>query len=378
VENNISNAVSNINNNINDIISNINAISSVDTTKDFIDSNSINSINSLSMKPARYPSSLSPSALKFWEAQPNKFFLERMAENPQEPEPQSIAAAVGSAFDFECKMFLMPGIANKLANVDNIYFVNKKVSILKAMHSEEQREYYKDKSLEFILWNTNIQPHNRTEAAGAGKYLFSIYKHILESECNNFVDVEIRRTFNLNVKGVIIPIGGIADAWYSLAVRDNNISGGFETVPFDWKVSGYNSEMSPKKGYKFSWSNGLFAGTHKDYHSDMPMDEIDEDWAMQCCTYGWMMGKTLFEPFTAMIDGIFIRKNTVKVARYVGVITPEYQVTVMDRYLRAWEEIHAVNNNINDVNSTGSAINNRVSVNRHLSEINSSNERWWG
>ena len=55
----------------------------------------------------RLPSSLSPTACMQAISQPNTFFLTRLIDPPYEKEPQSLAMAVGSAFDMMIKLHMI-------------------------------------------------------------------------------------------------------------------------------------------------------------------------------------------------------------------------------------------------------------------------------
>jgi hypothetical protein len=109
----------------------------------------------------------------------------------------------------------------------------------------------------------------------------------------------------------------------------------------------------------------LEAKQHKNYVSDMPMDEIDEDWALQGCTYGWMMGYKFGEPFHMAIDLLCIRSHSVRVARYFGVITPEFQKNVALRYFIAYNTVKS------------DAILEKVGSTRLMCELISNTERWY-
>jgi hypothetical protein len=278
---------------------------------------------------------------------PNTYVLEKMMDDPKKRDPQTMQMAVGSSFDYFVKKY----IAEKKG-------IDLKDKLLKGMFSEEDREKYKDDTGEQILWKQNVEPQNRKEAAPAGLYLFTQYLEAgLLKDPAFFRDVEIRRNFTL--LNYNVPLFGILDAEYYVKHDD--------AIPFDWKISGYGSDSgaSPKKFYVNSWSEGKELGPHKEYVKDVPFHHIDEGWATQGCTYGWMMGKPVGIPFEFMIDMFAIRPKSVKVARYLGVITKEFQESVALRYFKAWEEV-----------KTGSIFK-RVGCTRLWMEILAANERWY-
>jgi hypothetical protein len=310
------------------------------------------------------PKFLSPSSLNEAEGNPNKFVLRRMVDDPRPRDPQSMPAAAGSSFDHFVKKYI-----SEKNNFD------LKEKLLRGMFTEyvdgvaiDPRVKYKDYTGDKLMFETNVEPQNREEAYKAGLYLFSKYIEAgLLKDCCNYRDIEIRRNFVLLQTGV--PLYGILDAeWTDAGSGDSKAGSGSATaIPYDWKVSGYGSDsgVSPKKYYMQSWQDGVPLGAHKEYREDIPFHEIDSDWAVQGCTYGWMMGLPPLKPFNFMVDMIAIRPLSVKIARYKGVITPEFQTIVMGRYTKIWHEVQS------------GAILNRCAPERLMAEVQANNERWW-
>lgn len=301
---------------------------------------------------AKMPSFLSPSSLNQWKGSPNKFVLERLVYPLQPREPQSMAAAAGSSFDYHCKMYFKDELKIDLLT-----------RVLGNMFDKDLKDFHisKGTTIETLMWELNIEPQNRKEALPVGRELFNYYsKNGLASLREAIRDIEMRRTFNLTVNGLVVPLYGILDA----TIEDGTTG---TVVPFDWKVSGYGSAegKSPKKGYMNSWSDGLCTGSHKDYEVNMPFNLIDADWALQGCTYGWMIGREVLKPFPFIVDMIAIRSHSVKVARYRGIITTEFQQYVAALYYSAWSDIQ-----------TGKILD-KVGCTRLFAEVLANQERWW-
>lgn len=296
------------------------------------------------MEIMNQPSFLSPSSVMQLRSNPNRFFLERMAIWPKTKEPQSLPAAVGSAFDAYCKLY----IADK-------YNIDLKTKLIDAMWDADSRSYYINHDVSKIILHTNIEPDNREEATPIGKHLFSKYK-IAAVDTITFTDIEIKKQFKINN----VPVLGILDA----VIIDDKTK---LNIPFDWKVSGYGSTsgVSPKPGYYCSWDKTGSKGPHKKYYEDMPFDSIDDKWALQGCLYGWEIGLPYGEPFPFVIDGIFLRSHSYKIARYRGIITPEFQAYVAKIFIDAWEEIKS------------GKILDRIGCTRLYSEVLALNEKWW-
>lgn len=276
-------------------------------------------------KLEKLPYYLSPSSLWAIENTPCKFYLERLLESPDEREPQGKPAAVGSAFDYFIKIHLAKKM-NKLEDLRN--------TLMKGLYSDEQKLLYQGRSVQDMLWQMNVEPELRAEAAGAGKLLFDEYNKamsLLSSglSCweDRYSDIEIHREYNLRWKGMSIPLFGKGDACTK------------SLAPLDWKVKGYGSDASPTKGYYNIWKDGAWKGPHKDYCKDITMDFIDKNYASQLCTYGWMLGILPGTTFSAEIEQIIIRGSSVKIALYRGVITRQFQFELAERYAQAWTSL---------------------------------------
>lgn len=246
----------------------------------------------------KLPSFISPSALMQAETQPNTFYLTRLINDGIERDPQSLAASVGSAFDYYIKVQLMED-----------KFPHKKSLLPKLKDGIE---------------NNNVEAHQ------AGKRALNYYK-MGAYDPEEIHDVEIHT--NGSVNGV--PLYGMLDA--SAWDKEYDLE-----VPFDWKVSGYTSKtgISPKQGYYRLWEGNRPKGAHKNYYKGMPFEVIDPKWALQLCTYGWITGIPLGTPFPARIDMLSWRKNSVRTSKYRGIITEEFQEEIARKYTRLWKELN--------------------------------------
>jgi len=258
----------------------------------------------------KLPSYLSPSSLMQALTQPNTFYLTRLIDPPYPREEQGLAAAVGSAFDYYIKIKMI-------------------------------EERFKEKKI-FLDELRNGIESNTVEAHQAGKKCLSNY---IQGAYNplEFADIEIHK--QVKIEG--IPIYGKLDATsYDLRSVSDPLNS-FEEIkklpiiPFDWKVSGYTSKsgVSPKKYYYRLWETFKPKQSHKDFQENIPFEMIDEKWATQLCTYGWIIGKPLLEPFASRIDMLCWRKGTIRTAQYRGIITKEFQENVLNNYIQVWKEI---------------------------------------
>ena len=304
-------------------------------------------------KIVKLPSYLSASSLKMIENMPSTFFIDRLSGEERLPEEQGLPASVGSAFDYFIKIYLAQKmewhgtVGGKLENMRN--------TLYKGMYSETERGRFYGKSVSEILWALNVtNPENKMEAAGAGKLIFEAYKKTPMSKPDAYVDIEIHSKYTLKHNGTEVPMFGKGDAIVKAP-------GGI--APKDWKCS--YGIVSPTKGYKTVWRNGVNSSPHKDYKKDTPMELINPDWATQLCIYNWMMGNQIGNVSYGYIDQAFFKNNEVCIAEYEGVITPDFQHRVADRIVSAW-------NSLRD----GSFLR-RLAPDHDLVYVDKMNERWW-
>lgn len=281
-----------------------------------------------------YPSYLSPSALVVAEKQPNTFYLSRLVKDRMQREPQNVAAAVGSAFDYYIKM--------KLFN-----------------------DKFPEKAHMLNDLKEGIETHI-DEAFTWGKKAYDVYTK-LAFKIEEFSGVEKRLSITLCIKGVNVPLTGYLDAtaYYSLTPEF------IIDIPFDWKMSGYMSKdaMSPHPGYFWSAINGfMLKGSHKDYTKNISIENIYEPWATQLTTYGWLMGIKPLTEFPVRVDMIcFGVGKKMTIAKYCGWATKSFQMKLLERYHKVWTSI-----------MDGSFLNRLASqTDEDLVYMKSTQESWW-
>jgi hypothetical protein len=280
------------------------------------------------LKVAKYPAYLSPSSLRAFEQQPNKFFLQRMSEDPMPYEPQGEAAAAGSAFDHEAKLDF---VTRKGLERDH------KATLLKdATYHTGDKELARLNTLPYeqVSYELAVDQQWRDLMRPVGKELFRIYKANGGPNIG-FVSVDVHRNFQLlgHSEGVV-PLFMKLDT----TVEDSITH---KVCPLDWKVTGYGSDSgaSPKPGYMALYDKGVNKGAHKNYRYDICIEEIDKWWASQLTTYCWGLGLPHTEEHIAYIDNMVIRPTSVRLARYRARVTIGYQSELRERYVRAWRAI---------------------------------------
>jgi hypothetical protein len=254
------------------------------------------------LKIEKIPQFLSPTALITAENMPNTFYLNRLIDDRMPKEPQILAAAVGSAFDYLVKSELI------------LTRFSGKKHLLNELRGGIET--------------------NQDEAFTAGKIALNAYTRVIDMDI--FHDIEIHK--QIEIDG--IPITGKLDASISNPqILLNKLPFSF---PFDWKVMGYTSisKVSPPPFYKRIWKGIRPLPCHKEYHKDIPFDSINDKWALQLCTYGWMLGIPIFTEFPAYIDVILFHNKIIQsIAIYSGIVTKKYQELTLSRYKNLWNSI---------------------------------------
>jgi hypothetical protein len=266
------------------------------------------------------------------ETQPATFYLTRLCPEPLINE-QGASAAVGSAFDAYIKAWLcarqsdrpeMGARALGRAVKGAVYYqtlLRKPESLLDVLLdcSVDQRSF-------------PVASDTRAELIDAGRRLCDLYVNALslDSVLKSILAVE------LNEWTVIdgIPIMGKPDAVLRLSESDD-----IGCLPFDWKVVGYGSDQSPKKGYYNIIADGCHKGAHKDGAILHDMRLIDNRWNDQLAAYGWLTGRKVGKEFNAYVDCLVMRSTGTRIARYKSVITSESQLALIDRYKKVWSSL---------------------------------------
>jgi hypothetical protein len=184
------------------------------------------------------------------------------------------------------------------------------------------------------MYENSVEEHHRVACQSPALGLASAYRETVTCKNTDWQDFEFHVMFDIYHKGIKIPL---------VAKLDAKVDYRGQLIPSDWKVTGYTSVdgVSPKAGYASIESIGQVSTltAHAGYYENIPMQLINDQWATQLCTYGWAIGNEVGKPFSAIIDCLCWRPTGWRVARYIGVISAEYQLEVADRYHKIWTEL---------------------------------------
>lgn len=268
----------------------------------------------------RKPTYLSPSSLSTFEKDPTSFYTTYIADRRLPREPQTAPMAVGSAFDAYVKSALYQ---DHIGDGD-------------ASHTVE------------YLFNRQVEPHGREQAAKDGMEVFNLYK-----KCGAYDSLSqmLKNTigppkFETEITGTIegVPLLGRPDLYF---IHEKSAR-----VIHDWKVNGFysNTPPPPKPGYLKMFPGGnshpkAMPAIHKGLFTSQnhPLNLVDETWATQLCTYAWVLGEPIGGDFIVMIDQIVCDKITKvhRVARHSSIVTDKFQRKTIERYKRCWQAIES-------------------------------------
>lgn len=273
----------------------------------------------------RKPEYLSPSNVRSYFENPEDWYIRYLSDFKVPRWPQTQPMSIGSAFDAYAKSYLYEALFGKGVN--------------------PQFELR-------TLFEAQVEEHNRDWAWVHGAEAFRIYKDLgalsdLMLELKSAVgeprfEIEIRG----RVKGIKGPVNGIVmlgkpDVYFT------NRAG--HSVILDWKVNGwcgmYNT--SPVKGYLRLRGDSKKSGHHKDampimfqgmmINCNHPLDAVQEDWAQQLATYGWLCGEDVGSEFITAIDQLACSYSglpfpKVRVAEHRTKISTEFQWAAFEQY----------------------------------------------
>lgn len=273
----------------------------------------------------RKMSYLSPTSItKFYEDQAG-FYLNYLLDERPPKEPQTDPMALGSAFDAYVKSYLY------------------------------ERIYGKDHDPRFgvlALFEKQVEPHARDRAREAATIVFAEYQaplKMLLKELNESVtpprfEFDLENTVEYNGKSV--PLLGKPDLFYTHKMGARII--------LDWKVNGYYSKsgVSPKAGYIRIWEKGTLSGHHQMacpskfkgmfINIASPMNMVDLSWAQQLSVYMWLCGEDVgSEDCITAIDQVVCRPGNVRFAEHRAKVQKDFQVTIFDKAVKAWEIINS-------------------------------------
>jgi hypothetical protein len=252
----------------------------------------------------RIPESLSPSALTLFRRDPKEYFYKYLATIRPPKFPQTKPMSVGSAFDARVKSYL----ANVFGNTE---------------WSFER------------LFESQVEVQNRDYAREAGENVFKVYRDSgalaeLVLSLKGAINVRFEERTTRLINGVNIT--GVPD----LLFETNDC-----LVILDWKVNGYERKTSPRKGYVLCLPDRV---KHKDVvqisHYGVPIvsewfNTLYPDWAMQLCTYIWLMGYDIGSRCVCMVHQI----TPPRVSIHAGLCAPQYQEDLFAEYLNLWNGI---------------------------------------
>lgn len=264
---------------------------------------------------------LSPSSLSEYLKSPAEFYVTRMAENKKPRMAQTRPMSVGSAFDAYVKSWIHERLIGSTRGTE--YDLN---TLLAEQCSAEHLEW----------------------ATIAGAKCFDAYQvsGALASLCADLKcgsNIRMEKTITGTVEGVTLL--GKPDLEITLPVGSHFI--------LDWKVNGYCSKASPKRGYTIirdGW-NGVHSRSHNGMHKDaiggtccgipinigMNLESIDESWARQVATYAWLLGATVGSYIVCGIDQLACSPKGIRIASFRMPISKSFQLKSIQQYQELWD-----------------------------------------
>jgi len=106
---------------------------------------------------------------------------------------------------------------------------------------------------------------------------------------------------------------------------------------------GYTSKTttSPPPLYYRLWEGIRPRPAHKKYRDGISFEQINDKWAVQGCTYGWLMDFPIGKEFPFRVDVIIFKNKLIRcIAQYCGWITKDFQFRLLQRYRNIWKEIN--------------------------------------
>lgn len=263
---------------------------------------------------------LSPTSIDLFNSDRMEFYLRYIAKNKTPRIPQTQPMSIGAAFDAYCKSYISDAVFGK--GVKPQFDLKK-------------------------IFESQVEPHNRTWAWENGARLFEAYKAsgALASLMIEIGKAEGEIKMEFQVQGDIggVPLLGKPDLYF--LTKDG------AKVVTDWKVNGYCSagRLSPKPGYVMvrSGSDIVTRGDgspHKDcqlmlkngitINIGTSLDLIDPTWAAQLSIYAWVLGESVGSDFIVGIEQI--TNSPLRMASHRLLIRKEYQLELLERIQYIW------------------------------------------
>jgi hypothetical protein len=272
----------------------------------------------------RKPQYLSPTSIKLFYKDKEEWYMNYIAPVRPPRFPQTLPMSIGSAFD---------------AYVKNRLYEN--------LHGPNSNPAFSFEA----LFESQVEKQNRDSARRDGQIAFTIYEMSgaladltaelqLASNDPKF-EIEVRGVIPNQITSIPKPVGNLTlmgkpDLYF--IDRDGT------TVIYDWKVNGFysNTRVYPKRGYVECLTKDKRLGQHKDcllslrgglqYNSMTSIEHVEQDWATQLATYGWVCGERIGSDFLVGIDQLAGKPTELRVARHRSLISREFQIDVYRKY----------------------------------------------
>jgi len=247
---------------------------------------------------------LSPSSLKMYERNPEKFYVTYLSKAKPPRPPQLKVMAIGSAVDARIKSFL--------GGFDLVEIFEEQVEL-------QNREW---------AWDRSAWLFEGYKSSGAlSELMLDLERSVMEP------------AYEFDAIGKIegIPIFGKPDMFF--VTEDGH------RVIVDYKVNGYCSKngVSPAPGYikarEADGSYKRYPGAEYSYYGSYEVSDygLPDDWAMQLTTYNWMLGGEVGDGFIAQIEQFACRPSGVRYVTHRTLVLEDYQEELIERYRTVWE-----------------------------------------
>lgn len=307
----------------------------------------------------RLPKYLSPSALFQYRKDKKEYFRRYCCDYKPPKIQQTPAMAVGSAFDAFVKSYLYAEFGRPKT-------------------AEEAQKYERQR-----LFDSQVEIQNRQVVWEYGEHLFEMYK---SSGALGDLMMDLRKAideprFEIDLQGTVTgPSGGSGEGNMGSSTGgqpsvsdkgiERHINGvvllGKPDIRFinseaahviqDWKVNGFlsKSPVSPKPGYVQlrecdEHGGWIRRGPHKDAMigprfgmmlNSTKLEYVDEDWAAQLATYGWLLGSTPGQELVVGIEQFCGNKNSLRLASHRTTIGRQFQLNLLNEYIDLWNILH--------------------------------------
>jgi len=253
---------------------------------------------------------ISYSTFMKWRNCQFQVYLSRLAGNPFIPYPETLATAVGTAFD----LFIKDKIVRELDLITN-----------------------PNLTLGWLMEN-RIGEEFRTQALEIGRHLATTYIELglLDKILNSRVDVYPDRELLNRVFGV--PILGIIDL-------------GVDARPIDFKTRGFQSKAYATKGWnrKVDYSlkhkiiTEIFEARKPDEHA---LEKNNIPWAIQMLFYNWLLqgsldtsAKMRTEKIPYHVEELCKHGDTISFVTHKGFLSKEFENEIAEEVVQCWDSV---------------------------------------